>query len=169
MTSGIFLHGVPQYIMKQRRGDSDNRRLADTLLEGEVPCSLAALHISIGAQFTCFTSTKVQILTRSRCRLHVMLHVGSICLHTSAHVCSRMLTYAHVCSRMLAGCMTCSKSARFFVTYAHVCSRMLAGCMACSKSARLFLTASFILLPLLYVFLVRQHTSAYVSISQHTF
>ena len=49
-----------------------------------------------GARFTCFTSTKVQMLTRSACAAAALAH--------------SMLTYAHVCSRMLR-----------MLTYAHVC------------------------------------------------
>jgi hypothetical protein len=48
LTCGIFLEGIPQCILKPRRGDALNRRLSDKLREGEIPCSLAALHIIIG-------------------------------------------------------------------------------------------------------------------------
>ena len=82
-----------------------------------------------GAQFTCFTGTKVQILTQNVLRVPLQRHtqrhtagkrkggvrtVGCWARHTGpagmltyAHVCSRMLTFAHVCSRMLARMAGC--------------------------------------------------------------
>jgi hypothetical protein len=61
---------------------------------------------------TCFTGTKVQIMTQQERRCNRRMQCFRF-LETVAYadVCSRMLTYAHVCSRML--------------TYAHVCSRMM--------------------------------------------
>ena len=75
--------------------------------------SLASRSPAPRAQFTCFTSTNVHILTLTR--LPDLVCLSLTCLTRlsccSNSIRSRMLTYAHACSRML--------------TYAHVCSRML--------------------------------------------
>ncbi len=73
-----------------------------------------------GTQFTCFTSTKVQILTRlcnSAPYLHLFwsapfqLCVATFLLYRYPDVSSRILTYPQVSSRVL--------------TYPHVSSRVL--------------------------------------------
>jgi hypothetical protein len=99
---------------------------------GVCPVDSAAMHLRAGTQFTCFTGTKVQILTQ--------LRLGPQPLHaawrmlTCAHACSRMLTHAHVCLccrldhaqldecwRMLTYADVCWR----MLTYADVCWRML--------------------------------------------
>ncbi len=82
-------------------------------------------------QFTCFTSTKVQLLTPSALQEQCQHTYTGGCsrMRTYAHVCSRMLTYAHVCSSMLTYAHVCSR----MLTYAHVCARMLTYAHVCSR------------------------------------
>jgi hypothetical protein len=61
-------------------------------------------NVESGSRFTCFTRTKVQILTQllRGIREHFFQGAGRRRYRgRSVQVCSRMLTYAHVCSRML--------------------------------------------------------------------
>ena len=90
---------------------------------------------SEGAHFTCFTSTKVQIFTRSglrrvvrRCSLtcftstkvQILTRLSTpswqtACTNTSrtyADVSSRILTYPHLCCRMLTWQTACTSTSR---------------------------------------------------------
>ncbi len=77
-----------------------------------------------GTQFTCFTSTKVQIMTPEE-----WIWEPRWCCAVGD--CSRMLTYAHACSRMLTS-HVCSR----MLTYAHVCWMLTNADVCCLSEPR---------------------------------
>jgi hypothetical protein len=88
---------------------------------------------------------------------------------TYAHVCERMLTYAHVCSRILTYAHVSSR----MLTYAHVWrAAFLQGLEAlrAGQGAGALQARPAQIRDVLQVrqMCIRQHTSAYVSIRQHT-